>query len=153
MRGVALALAWLVATAAATGLAWAGVRAVATDVAAPLPATVTSTPTDPPRDPAPSEQPTTTSRTRTFETTGGTATVRFSPGGVEVLGAVPAAGFVADVEAEDDGSTRVDFESEHHRSRLKVWWRDGPRHEIEERADDDDNDDGEDDRGTGDDED
>ena len=53
---------------------------------------------------------------------------------VEVLGAVPAAGFTADVEAEDDGSTRVDFESEHHRSRLKVWWRDGPRHEVAEQG-------------------
>jgi hypothetical protein len=136
MRGVALAVVWLVATAVATGLAWAGVRAVATDVAAPLPAAVTSAPPDPPRDPAPSDVPTTTSPTRTFDTTGGTATVRFSPGGVEVLGAVPSAGFAVDVEAEDDGSIRVDFESEHHRSRLKVWWRDGPRHEIEERADD-----------------
>lgn len=135
MRGVALALVWLVATAAATGLAWAGVRSVATDVAAPLPAAVTSAPPDPPRDLVPSD-PSTTSRTRTFETTGGTATVRFSPGGAEVLGAVPAAGFEADVEAEDDGSTRVDFESEHHRSRLKVWWQDGPRHDVEERTDD-----------------
>jgi hypothetical protein len=46
--------------------------------------------------------------------------VRFSTDGVDVLGAVPAAGFATDVEAEDDGSTRVDFESEQHRSRLKV---------------------------------
>jgi hypothetical protein len=142
MRGVALALVWLVATAAATGLAWAGVRSVVTDVAAPLPAVVTSAPTDPPGDPEPSDASTPTSRTQTFETTGGTATVRFSPGGVEVLGAVPAAGFAADVEAEDDGSTRVDFESDHHRSRLKVWWQDEPRHEVEERGRDGDHDDG-----------
>ncbi|HEX6255861.1 MAG TPA: hypothetical protein VFZ70_08610 [Euzebyales bacterium] len=138
MRRVALALAWLVATVAATALAWAGVRAVATDVAAPLPAVVTSPPAeqsvDPPPQDAPSDAPMTTSRTRTFETVGGTATVRFSPDEVEVLGAVPAAGFTADVEAEDDGSTRVDFESEHHRSRLKVWWRDGSRHEVEEQG-------------------
>ena len=138
MRGIALGLVWLVATAVATGVAWAGVRAVASDVAAPLPAAVTSVPTDPRRDPPPSDASTPTTRTQTFETTGGTATVRFSPGGVEVLGAVPAAGFAADVEADDDGSARVDFESEHHRSRLKVWWRDGPRHEVEERTDEDD---------------
>lgn len=141
MRGVALALVWLAATAAATGLAWAGVRSVATDVSAPLPAVVTTAPTDPSVDPAPSIAPTPTSRTRTFETTGGTATVRFSAAGVEVLAAVPAAGFAVDVEPEDDGSTRVDFESERHRSRLQVWWRDGPRHEVEEQVRDDDGDD------------
>jgi hypothetical protein len=141
MRGVVLALVWLVATAAATGLAWAGVRSVATDVAAPLPPVVTTGPTDAPVDPAPTTPPTSTARTRTFETTGGTATVRFSAAEVEVLGAVPAAGFTVDLEPEDDGSARVDFESEDHRSRLRVWWSDGPRHEIEEQARDDDGDD------------
>lgn len=140
MRGVALALVWLVATAAATGLAWAGVRSVATDVAAPLPAVVTTVPTPGPADPTPSDATTPTAPTRTFETTGGTATVRFAAGGVEVLGAVPAPGFAVDVEPEDDASTRVDFESDAHRSRLEVWWRDGPRHEIEEEARDGDDD-------------
>lgn len=136
MRGVALALVWLLATAAATGLAWAGVRSVATDVAAPLPVAVASA--EPPDDAVPAATPTPTARTRTFEMVGGTATVQFSATRVEVLGAVPATGFSADVEPEDDGSTRVDFESEDHRSRLTVWWRDGPRHQVEERADDDD---------------
>lgn len=144
MRGIVLALVWLVATAAATGLAWAGVRSVATDVAAPLPPVVTTGPTDAPVDPAPTTSSTSTARTRTFETTGGTATVRFSVAEVEVLGAVPAAGFTVDLEPEDDGSARVDFESEEHRSRLRVWWSDGPRHDIEERARDDDGDDGDD---------
>jgi hypothetical protein len=137
MGRVALALVWLVATAAATGLAWAGVRSVASDVAAPLPAVVTSPSSDPPAARSPDaspDTPVTTARTRTFEAVGGTATVRFSPAGVEVLGAVPAAGFATEVEAEDDGSIRVDFESEQHRSRLKVWWRDGPRHEVEEQT-------------------
>jgi hypothetical protein len=85
---------------------------------------------------------------RTFELYGGTATVRFSAARVEVLSAVPKAGFSADVEPED-GGMRVEFESDDHRSRLDVWWNGEPRHEIEEQ--DDDVGHGEDDDGSGDD--
>jgi len=139
-------LTWLVATAAATGLAWAGVRSVVDGVAAPLPAPAvpsdgTRTPSDPPAD-EPSADPTGTPATppaagddttvRTFRLVGGTATVAFSPDGVEIVSAVPEPGFAADVEPEGS-ATRVEFESAGHRSRLDAWWDGGPRHEAEEQ--------------------
>ena len=169
MRGPLLVLTWVAATVVATGLAWAGVRSVVDGVAAPLPApTVTADatqvagqqpasdrstdPTDPPTTPAgpPSEDrsPTAEDATvRTFRLVGGQATVRFSPTQVEVLGAAPAPGFSTDVKPEG-AATRVEFESDQHRSRLDVWWDGRPRSEIEEhdeRGGDDD--DGDDDRG------
>ena len=164
-------LTWIVATAAATGLAWAGVRSVADNVAAPLPApAITAGQTDTPLeqradDPSPTtESPTAPSTplpdadtpaeprdtVRTFELVGGTVTVSFSPTAVEVLSAVPAPGFTAKVESEGEG-TRVEFESAGRRSRLDAWWADRPRHEIDEQSrDDGGNDDdggGDDDRG------
>jgi hypothetical protein len=157
-----LLLTWAVATAAATGLAWAGVRAIVDDVAAPLPApAITTAQTDTPRGQAADDPSANTdSRTappqdvdapdevegtvQTFELLGGTATVRFSPSAVEVLSAVPAAGFTAKVEPEGEG-TRVEFESADHRSRLDAWWGDRPRHEIDEQSRDGDDDSGDDD--------
>jgi hypothetical protein len=162
-------LTWIVATVAATGLAWAGVRSVVDGVAAPLPApAITAGPSQVaqqrPADDRPTastNSPTTpaTSRpeasppargeatVRTFRLVGGEATVRFSPTRVEVLGAAPAPGFSADVDPDGD-ATRVEFESADHRSRLDVWWDDRPRHEIDEHAQrGGDDDDGDDDRG------
>lgn len=149
-------LTWVVATVAATGLAWAGVRSVVDDVAAPLPiAAATTGQVDPSQGPPadePSPAPTSTSEpsstagpepsttappdgmVKTFELDGGSATVRFSAAEVEVLSAVPAPGFDTEVEPEDRG-IRVEFESDAHRSRLDVWWAGGPRHAIEERDD------------------
>jgi hypothetical protein len=162
-----LLLTWVVATAAATGLAWAGVRAIVDDVAAPLPApAITAAQTDTPRGQAADDPSSITdSRTappqdvdapdevegtvQTFELLGGTATVRFSPTAVEVLSAVPAPGFTAKVEPEGQG-TRVEFESAGHRSRLDAWWAGQPRHEIDEQARDG-GDDSEDDDDRGDD--
>lgn len=142
MRGIALAAVWILATAGATGLAWAGVRSIVADVAEPLPASspALAAPSDGPGGlPAASAS----ARTRTFELVGGTATVGFSADGVEVLGAIPSPGFAADVEREDGGS-RIDFESDDHRSRLRVWWGGGPRHRTEEEARDGGGDDGDD---------
>jgi hypothetical protein len=163
-----LLLTWIVATAAATGLAWAGVRSVADNVAAPLPApAITAGQTDTPQgqpedDPSPTTEspaapstpppdadtPTEPQGTvRTFGLVGGTATVSFSPTAVEVLSAVPAPGFTAKVEPEGQG-TRVEFESAGHRSRLDAWWAGQPRHEIDEQARDGGNDsEDDDDRG------
>jgi len=141
VSGPLLLLTWIVATVAATGLAWAGVRSVVADVAAPLPAPAVvasaAAPVEPsapetsrpdPRTPGPAR-----TTTQTFELVGGTATVRFAPETVAVLGAVPAAGFSTDVESNDD-HTRVEFDSDGHRSRLEVWWADGPQHQVEEHA-------------------
>lgn len=156
VRGPLLVLTWIVATVLATGLAWAGVRSVVDDVAAPLPVPAATTglagPTEAPpaSEPSPEPSPSTSEpespseqsepvqpaeTVRSFEVYGGTATVSFSPTGVEVLSAVPKPGFSADVEPEHTGM-RVEFESDDHRSRLDVWWNGEPRHEVEERDDD-----------------
>jgi hypothetical protein len=165
-------LTWIAATVAATGLAWAGVRSVVDGVAAPLPApAVTEAATqapgersDPPPDatepatprPEPSVSAEDETTVRTFQLTGGTATIRFSPTRVEVVSAVPAPWFTTDVDPAGD-TTRVEFESDDHRSRLDVWWDGRPRHEVEEQDQDDHDDDdrderhGDDDRDDGDD--
>jgi hypothetical protein len=163
VRGPLLVLTWIAATTLATGLAWAGVRSVVDNVAAPLPVPVATTgqagPSErpPAREASPEPTPNTSEQAsepgseprsepppersepaqpqetvRTFELSGGTATVRFSPAGVEVLSAVPKAGFSADLGPED-GGMRVEFESDDHRSRLDVWWNGEPRHETDEQ--------------------
>jgi hypothetical protein len=149
-----LLLTWIVATAAATGLAWLGVRSVVGDVADPLPAPELIVVSEPAAEPEPSDDPSEPAApgttTRTFTLTGGTATVQFSPTDVTVVSAVPVTGFETDVD-RDDGRTRVEFESDAHQSRLDVWWDGAPRHSVREDAgdghddDDDDRDDDHDD--------
>lgn len=156
-------LTWIVATIAATGLAWAGVRSVVDGVAAPLPApAVTGQATQAPTPRASEQRPDRPSRptaarpsevaeatVRTFQLTGGTATVRFSPARVEVVSAVPAPWFTAEVDPAGD-ITRVEFESDDHRSRLDAWWDGRPRYEVDEHDDRDGGDDrDDDDRGRG----
>lgn len=68
---------------------------------------------------------------QTFELVGGTAVVRYSSTGVTVLYAVPANGYQARVEP-DDGGMKVEFRSKGHRSRVVVWWDDGPQHSVSE---------------------
>ena len=156
VRARLLLLTWIAATAAATGLAWLGVRSVVGDVADPLPAPELIAVSEPAPDPEPSGGPSDPAApettTRTFTLTGGTATVQFSPTDVTVVSAVPATGFETDVD-RDDGRTRVEFESDAHQSRLDVWWDDAPRHSVQENAErgdggdgdgDDDDDDGDD---------
>lgn len=73
---------------------------------------------------------------QTFELVGGTAVVRYSSTGVTVLYAVPANGYQVKVEPEE-GGTKVEFRSEGHRSRVTVWWDNGPQHSpLEERDED-----------------
>lgn len=68
---------------------------------------------------------------QTFELVGGTAVVRYSSTGVTVLYAVPANGYQAKVEP-DDGGMKVEFRSKGHRSRVVVWWDNGPQHSVQE---------------------
>lgn len=68
---------------------------------------------------------------QTFELVGGTAVVRYSSTGVTVLYAVPANGYQAKVEP-DDGGMKVEFRSKSHRSRVVVWWDNGPQHSVQE---------------------
>lgn len=72
---------------------------------------------------------------QTFELVGGTAVVRYSSTGVTVLYAVPANGYQAKVEP-DDGGMKVEFRSKGHRSRVTVWWDNGPQHSVQEGEED-----------------
>lgn len=71
---------------------------------------------------------------QTLVLTGGTAMVRYSASGVEVLWATPADGYTVSIEPEGDGATQVDFRSGHQRWRLTVWWSGGPQHQIENNS-------------------
>ncbi len=72
---------------------------------------------------------------QTFELVGGTAVVRYSSTGVTVLYAAAADGFQPKIEPEGTG-LKVEFRSEDHRSRVDVWWDNGPRSSTEEERED-----------------
>lgn len=96
--------------------------------AAPSPTTVTPPP------------PTTTAEgeLRTYALIGGTATLRFSPTGVTVVTANPNPGYKVEVEPAYGNGVEVSFEADHHKSKVEGWWDDGPRDQVEEEADEDD---------------
>lgn len=100
--------------------------------AAPTPTT-----TGPPTTTAPPTTvpaPTTTQpegATETFVLVGGTTSVRYEAGDVTVLWATPNDGFTVDIEPESPG-WKVEFRSDTHRSRVDVWWSNGPQSEIRE---------------------
>ena len=157
-RFLALGAAWAVAASIAAGVAWAGIGVVGDQVTderpAPLSAAevasrldeATSATTEPgpgstTATSTPSAGAPSTSigrETRTYNLTGGSVSVRFSPSGVTLLSATPHDGFEVDIDAGE--RLRVEFESDTHESRLEAWWQAGPRQEVEE-----------DDRGGGDD--
>jgi hypothetical protein len=146
------------AAAVAAGVAWAGIGVVGDQVTddrpAPLSAAEVASRLDEPApgttEPGPGSTtatsapsagaPSTTigGETKTYDLTGGSVSVRFSPSGVTLLWAWPHDGFEVDTDADD--RVRVEFESDTHESRLEAWWQGGPRQEVEE-----------DDRGGGDD--
>ena len=74
------------------------------------------------------------SQDRTFDLVGGTTAVRFSPTEIMILWATPAPGFTADWHP-DDGGMEVEFRSANHKSKLEVWWADGPRFDVSEEDD------------------
>ena len=102
-----------------------------TDVAPPPP-TSGPTPTSPETVvPAPtSTSP--AAETRTYELVGGTAVLRFSPSGVEVVFATPNPGFSVEEEPEHGNGVKVEFESESHESRVDGWWDGGPQERVRE---------------------
>ena len=71
---------------------------------------------------------------RTYEMVGGTVRVRFADGRAELLSATPRAGFRVSRNSGDPGDVRVNFRSDDHESRLRAWWENGPREEIEEKG-------------------
>lgn len=108
------------------------------------PTTTSTTPpptTAPPTTSSPpTTAPTTTTTlpagtTETFVLVGGTASVRYESGDVTVLWATPNAGFDVEIEPESPG-LKVEFRSDNHRSRVDVWWSNGPKSEIREEPGD-----------------
>ena len=158
-RRVALLVTWLLATAAATALAWGGVQIVAGRVVDPMdPLSVASaglessadaaagpeTPTAvlTPGIPPPPASSTTgpasppPGRTRSYDLVGGTVTVRFSPTRVQVVTASPKDGFVLrSVEREGPTDVEIEFRraDDTWRSELRATWDEGPADRIEER--------------------
>jgi hypothetical protein len=57
-------------------------------------------------------------------------TLHFSPKGVTVVLARPAAGYAYSVEDEHGDGIRVEFRGERGRSRVDAWWEDGPRDQV-----------------------
>ena len=151
-RTLALSAVWLVAAAAAAGVAWAGIGVVGDQVTddrpAPLsadevaqavanqsatstttaPGGASTTTTAPPVDPS--------ATTRTIQMEGGVVTLSFSPGGVDVVGATPNEGFTVDTEPEHGNGVKVEFESDGHESRVDAWWDGGPQVERRENGED-----------------
>ena len=156
-RTVTLVALWLAAAVVAVVVAWQGVAVVGDQVTderpAPLAAseietrldrtsttTATTTSTTTAAPPLPTEGSTPAAppaaETRTYNLTGGTASLRFTPAGVEVVFANPAAGFSVEVEPEHGNGVKVEFESGSHESRVDGWWDGGPIDRIrEERGD------------------
>jgi hypothetical protein len=151
-RTLALGAVWVAAAAVAAGVAWAGIGVVGDQVTddrpAPLSAdevaqavasqSASSTTT------APDGAPTTTTAppvdasatTRTYRMEGGVVTLRFTPAGVDVVGATPNEGFTVDTEPEHGNGMKVEFESDGHESRVDAWWDGGPKVERRENGED-----------------
>jgi hypothetical protein len=75
---------------------------------------------------------------RTYALVGGTATLRFAPTGVTVVTANPNPGFKVEVEPAYGNGVEVSFETDHHKSKVEGWWDGGPRDQVAEEADEDD---------------
>lgn len=69
---------------------------------------------------------------RTYALVGGTATLRFSPSGVELVVAEPRAGYSLTIEPEHGNGLTVDFRKGDRRSRVDGWWDGGPQERVRE---------------------
>jgi len=71
---------------------------------------------------------------RIYELQGGRVAVRFQDGAAHLLWATPNAdeGFTIDQAEENGGTVDVRFRNDDHESRLRAYWDNGPRDEIEE---------------------
>lgn len=102
--------------------------------------TSTPTPTTSPTtdDDDDDDEESTASELRSYSVVGGSVTLRFSPGKVEVVSVQPNPGFTVDIEGDGTAEASVRLESETHESRVKGWWEagHGPRDEVREDADD-----------------
>lgn len=100
--------------------------------------TSTPTPTTSPTDDDDDDDEPAASELRSYSVVGGSVTLRFSPGKVEVVSVQPNPGFSVDIEGDGTAEASVKLESESHESRVKGWWEagHGPRDEVREDADD-----------------
>lgn len=71
----------------------------------------------------------------TFELVGGSVAADITPTAVTIDWAVPNPGFEVEIEPEVDGVVKVEFRSGSHRSRIDLWWANGPQHNVRERED------------------
>jgi len=71
---------------------------------------------------------------RIYELRGGRVAVRFEDGAAHLLWATPNAddGYTIDQAEENGGTVDVRFRSDDQESRLRAYWDNGPRDEIEE---------------------
>jgi hypothetical protein len=71
---------------------------------------------------------------RIYELQGGRVAVRFQDAAAHLLWATPNAdeGFTIDQAQDDGGTVDVRFRNDEHESRLRAYWDNGPREEIEE---------------------
>jgi len=156
-RVLTFGVVWLVAAVTATAVAWQGVRlvgdqvtddrppsltaeevaaATATGAGSPAPGATTTTtaPASPVTTAAPPEAPAAAGEavTRTYALTGGSTSLRFTPGGVTVVFATPAPGYQVRSEPADGGGWRVEFDGPSGRSRVEGWWDGGPQDRVED---------------------
>lgn len=66
--------------------------------------------------------------TRTYQVAGGSAAVRFSAAGAEVVWATPAAGYEVRISAHHDNGVRIEFRDDG--GRIDAWWAGGPVDEV-----------------------
>jgi hypothetical protein len=84
----------------------------------------------------PGPTPTGAAEDRTYDLIGGSVGVRFENGTARLLWATPAPGFRAERhDGDGEGDVDVRFRSDTHESRLRAFWDNGPRAEVEERPD------------------
>jgi hypothetical protein len=159
-RSVTFSLAWVCAAGAATFAAGQGVALVTHAVTSDRPSAYTAAQVDAQvadlgPDAVTTVPPTTTTttssssssttttapsdpaETHTYNLTGGTTTLRFTPDGVTEVSSVPNPGFSVKTEPESENGfagIRVQFESDGHRSRITAWWDGGPQVDPREQS-------------------
>lgn len=101
--------------------------------AAPITSTTTARPTSSTAPPTTTTTTAPQTQTLTFHLVGGSTSIAFSPAGATVLWASPNPGFAVDID--HGAESRVEFESDGHKTRIDAWWSGGPQHEIREDAD------------------
>ena len=58
--------------------------------------------------------------------------MHFSAANVTVVLATPNAGYTTKVDQRGATAVRIEFQGSQHRSRIEVWWDNGPNHDVRE---------------------